>query len=380
MGSAAPYTRRAGPALLLAIVALGCSVALTRCAILRPGETFLAQKTPSVGTLDRSGGPLLRVLVFGDFGFSGRQQTAVARAMVEEHRARGFDFALMLGDNLYPCGPDLDLPGARDCAFNADGNTVDPDYRPPVDPQFRELFHGPLAELKLPSGEPLPVHAALGNHDVGYSGTCMVWGKLPIRDVRAKACLEVAHREPGWSMPARHFVVDTPGARFIVFDSNALATDGYAFSFEAELAFVKEAIAGCGERRCFLAAHHMPVTAGTHRPQTLTEGYMKRVRQLEEAGRIDGWLAGHDHDLQHSLTAKGYDVFVSGSSAKERVEQFGPKPAPGARLHFGTTAWGFAVLEVFPAGWSMRFLDEQRTPLYCCEANGQSPCAPVACP
>jgi hypothetical protein len=318
--------------------------------------------------------------VFGDFGSNGRQQRAVARAMVAEHQARGFDFGLMLGDNLYPCGADLELTGARDCAFRADDNTVDPGYRPPVDAQFRELFHGPLAELRLPSGEPLPIHATLGNHDVGFSASCMPWGGgLPPPVARAKACLQVAHREPGWSMPGRHYVVDTPVARFIVFDSNALAIDGYPFSFEAELAFVKEALAGCGERRCFLASHHMSVTAGTHRPETLNEAYAARVRRLEEAGRIDAWLAGHDHDLQHALTAQGYDTFISGSAAKTRAERFGPEPAPGARLHFGSTAWGFAVLELFPSGWSMRFLNEDRAPLYCCEANGQGPCAPVAC-
>ncbi len=376
---AVPSGRHSVLALLLALVALGCTVALTQGTLER-GPTFLAERAPPAGTLERSGGPLLRVLVFGDFGDNGRQQTAVARAMGEEHRARGFDFGLMLGDNLYPCGPDLNLLGARDCAFNADGNTVAPGYRPPVDPQFRELFHAPLAELRLPSGEPLPIHAALGNHDVGYSRSCLRWwGKLSAVDSRAKACLEVAHREPGWSMPGRHYVVDTPAARFVVFDSNALAIDGYAFSFEAELAFLKEALAGCGERRCFLASHHMSVTAGAHRPETLTGAYRERVRHIEEAGRIDAWLAGHDHDLQHARTAKGYDTFVSGSAAKTRPEEFGPEPAPGARLLFGATAWGFAVLEVFPTGWSMRFLDERRTPLHCCEATGQGPCAPVAC-
>jgi hypothetical protein len=181
-------------------------------------------------------------------------------------------------------------------------------------------------------------------------------------------------------MPGRHFVIDTPAARFIFFDSNTLGLDGYAFSFEDELAFVKEALAGCGERRCFLASHHMSVTAGTHRPDTLTRVYQERVRRIEEAGRIDAWLSGHDHDLQHSLTRKGYDVFVSGSAAKTRAEKFGPEPAPGAHLRFGSTAWGFAVLEVFPAGWSMRFLDERRAPLYCCEAHGQGRCEPVTCP
>ncbi|HYH95048.1 metallophosphoesterase [Hyalangium sp.] len=375
----APSKRRLGVYLLLALTLLVVPAALvTRSYLLH--ETFIADPAPPVSTLERAPTPLVRVLVFGDFGFNGRQQAAVAHAMAEEHRAKPFDFGLLLGDNLYPCGPDLSLPGAADCTFSEDDNTVTPGYQPPEDPQFQALFHAPLAGLKRPDGDALPIHAVLGNHDIGYSRSCFERGKLPPRTSRLKACLEVAHRGPHWAMPARHFVVDTATARFILFDSNTLALDDYTFSFEEELAFVKEAIAGCGERRCFLASHHMSVTAGRHQPETRTPVYQERIRRIEEAGRIDAWLSGHDHDLQHSLTAKGYDVFVSGSAAKTRIETFGPEPAPGARLRFGSTSWGFAVLEVFPTGWSMRFLNERRAPLYCCEAHGQGRCEPVICP
>jgi len=371
--------RRLGVSVLLALVALLAPAAILTWGYLQR-DTFVADPAPPASTLERAQAPWVRVLVFGDFGVNGRQQAAVARAIAEEHRAKPFDFGLLLGDNLYPCGPELSLPGAADCTFSEDGNTVTPGYRPPEDPQFQALFHTPLAGLKRPEGEALPIHTVLGNHDIGYSLSCLERGKLPPRTSRLKACLEIAHQGPGWAMPGRHFVVDTATARFILFDSNTLALDDYPFSFDEELAFVKEAMAGCGERRCFLVSHHMSVTAGTHRPETLTPVYQERVRRLEEAGRIDAWLAGHDHDLQHSLTARGYDAFVSGSAAKTRFEKFGPAPAPGARLRFGSTAWGFAVLEVFPTGWSMRFLDEHREPLYCCEAHGQGRCEPVVCP
>lgn len=374
----APSKRRLGVYVLLTLAALLGPAALIHGAWFRR-VTFLANPTPPAGTLDRSSAPLLRVLVFGDFGINGQQQTLVARAMTEEHQARPFDLGLQLGDNLYPCGPDLSLPGAKDCTFSADDNTVSPDYRPPEDPQFQAIFHSPLAGLSRPDGGALPIHSALGNHDIGNSLSCFEGDVPPLPTQREKACLEVAHHGRGWEMPARHFVVDTPVARFILFDSNALSLDHYTFSFDDELAFVKQAIAGCGERRCFLASHHMAVTSGLHRPETRTELYQERVRRLEDAGHIDAWLSGHDHDLQHSLTVKGYDVFISGSSAKTRAERFGPDPAPGSHLRFGSTAWGFAVLEVFPAGWSMRFLDEHRAPLYCCEAHGQGACEPVAC-
>lgn len=372
--------RRLGVTAALALGALLAPAAIITWSYLQR-ETYVAELAPPASTLERAPAPLVRVLVFGDFGIEGRQQTAVARAMVEEHRARPFDFGVMLGDNLYPCGPELSLPGAEDCTFTADGNTVTPGYRPPEDAQFQALFHAPLAELKRADGSALPIHTVLGNHDTGYSLSCMERGQPPpARSSRRKACLEVAHQGPGWTMPGRHFVVDTATARFVLFDSNTLASDGYPFTFEEELAFVKEAVAGCGERRCFLASHHMAVTSGTHRPDTLTKVYQERVRRMGEVGRVDAWLAGHDHDLQHALTAQGYDVFVSGSSAKTRVEKFRPDPAPGARLRFGSTAWGFAVLEVYPAGWSMHFLNERREPLYCCEAVGPSHCEPVACP
>jgi hypothetical protein len=70
--------------------------------------------------------------------------------------------------------------------------------------------------------------------------------------------------------------------------------------------------------RCFLASHHMSVSAGRHQRDTRQPVYQERVRRIEEAGRIGAWLSGHDN--------------------------------------------------------------EHRSPLYCCEALGQGRCEPVVCP
>jgi hypothetical protein len=94
---------------------------------------------------------------------------------------------------------------------------------------------------------------------------------------------------------------------------------------------------------------------------------------------VAAWLAGHDHDLQHVRAARGYDVFVSGNGSRWRKERFEAVSPPQARLLFASTAWGWAVLEVSAARWSVRFEDQDGRPLHCCRAEFPGPCQPVAC-
>lgn len=71
------------------------------------------------------------------------------------------------------------------------------------DPLFSALVHRPLSPLLLPDGGPLPVHLTLGNHDVGHARTCAaLLGEKAPAAARTKACLEVAHRGPNWSLPS----------------------------------------------------------------------------------------------------------------------------------------------------------------------------------
>ena len=118
-------------------------------------------------------------------------------------------------------------------------------------------------------------------------------------------------------------------------------------------------------------AHHPAVTAGDHRDDATPE-YLARVARILEAGagRLRGWLSGHDHDLQHVRAAGGLDVFVSGNGARGRPhERFREASAPGAELLFGSVAWGIGVLEASPGGWRYRFEGIDGAPLYCCTAN-----------
>jgi 3',5'-cyclic AMP phosphodiesterase CpdA len=321
-----------------------------------------------------------RVIHFADFGDDTAQQTAVAGAMVAASRREPVDLLLSPGDNVYECGPDPLLAGAAACEFGPDQNTVPAGYSPPSDRSFANLFEKPLSGVER-DGKPVPVLLTLGNHDVAAVGSCSAGGEERLM-ARRRACLSVAHRSPRWSMPGRHWVHDQGPARFIGIDSNLLRNDYGGFSFDDEVAFVTEAARPCAEKACFLVSHHPSYSAGEHRSDATPE-YLARVKRIEDAaGPIAGWLSGHEHQLEHLRAPAGYDVLISGNTSRGRPrERFGTVSAPGARLLFASTRWGYGVLEVGTDGrWSYRFVDTAGKSIQCCTAPARGRCEPVACP
>jgi hypothetical protein len=305
------------------------------------------------------------------------RQARVAAAALRAHRARPFDLAVQLGDNVYRCGPDPTRPGAGACRFAADGNTVVPGFEPPPDPAF-ERNEAALRALETPSGEPLPTWLALGNHDLGGPDHCAVPGLTRDAWMVARACLSVAHRTPTWNQPARNYVLDRDPVRFIVVDSDPLVAPYGPFDGEAEIAFVRRAAAGCGDRPCFLVAHHPP--AVTHAWGAPGRRFQAMVPRLLAAGggRLSAVLSGHDHTMQH-LRRDGLDVLVAGATARGPADLFLSTWPPWAEPLFATLAGGFGELEAGATGWRFRFVGEDGRALHCCEAAGRGPCRPAAC-
>jgi hypothetical protein len=320
----------------------------------------------------------VRVLVFGDFGYRTPQQWLVARAIRRASEARPFDLAVELGDNIYYCGPDPTRAGASACRFSADDASVAPGPPPPDDPLFARN-EAPLAGLRGADGAPLPIFLALGNHDVDASGHCAARGLAELEASRRRACLEVAHRTPTWTMPARHYVVDRGPVRIIVVDTNVVVADYGGFTLDEEIAFVREATAPCGPARaCFLAGHHPP--AGVHGYSRHPVPYAARMAQLLAAarGRVRALFAGHLHTLEH-LSLDGLDVFVSGSTAMGAFGGFRYRSPARTQVRFVTSAWGYAVLEADARGYEVSFFDTAGAPLHCCAAAAEGPCHPVEC-
>jgi hypothetical protein len=369
-----------GAAAAAALVLLGGANGCCACSASRHYERRSAA-AESPGPAVTLTPPVVRALHFGDFGEPTCQQAAVASAIEDAQGRSPFDLAFHVGDNLYDCGPDWRSTAAGRCAFEADGATVAPGYAPPRDPSFGEKFEDALGGLARAG---VPVYLALGNHDVATWGSCLPIGD-PVAVSRAKACLEVAHTGPAWRFPARHYVVDQGPARFIVIDSNLIKGDYGGFTLADEVAFVAASAAGCDARPCFVMAHHPAATAGGH-TSDFDPAYTARMAQVIAAagGNLRGWLAGHDHDLQHLRTAAGLDVFVSGNGCRDRTSERFEHPAPtGSTLFYGSVRWGYAVLEVSATGFTWRAEDERGSPRHCCAARvvagAWTPCEPVRC-
>jgi tartrate-resistant acid phosphatase type 5 len=350
---------------LLAGAAGCCTCAAPPTLTVREGPALHPAPAPAFAP------PFLRVLHFGDFGDATCQQQAVAAAIQASNRRAPFDLGVDAGDLVYECGPDASAPGAAACAFAPDGNVVARGFTPPADVSFA-VHDRPLAFLGA-----TPVYVALGNHDVATGALCGGGGAAA---ARTKACLEVAHASPQWVMPGRHYAVDRGRVRFIVVDTNLVASDYGGFSLDDEVAFVAAQAAGCADRACFLVGHHPAAAAGAHR-EDFSPAFSARMQRLVDAGRgrLRAWLAGHDHALLHLRAPGGLDVLVSGAGSRGRFrEHF--EPTAGATLLFGSRRWGLGVLEVSDDGWRYRFEDARAAALYCCSAVGAGPCEPTTCP
>lgn len=333
-------------------------------------------------TYRRPGAPLpafapraaaVRLLVFGDFGDPTPHQREVA---VEIAREPPFDLAVQLGDNVYPCGPDPLGPAPAACRFADDGSTIAAGTPAQDDPVFARNNERPLSQVRDVTGAPLASFLALGNHDLGWSH-CSTRGLSRDEALRRRACVSVAHASPTWRMPGRHYIVDRGPVRLIVVDTDVLIEEYGGFTLESEIAFVRDAAAGCEGRFCFLAGHHPPASAGGR----TSPAFQERMARLLAAGgsRISAFLAGHQHALEH-LTLDGLDVIVAGRTARGGPVSFDVRAPDRAELLFGTEAFGYAVLEADADGWWLRFSGVAGDNLYCCATEGRGPCRPVACP
>lgn len=299
-------------------------------------------------------GEVLRFVALGDMGTGEEDQANVASAIAMVCAKRGCDFALALGDVIYPAGASS-----------------------PRDSQFDTKFEVPYAGLEL------PFWIALGNHDNGQdpagattpAGGIGLWYTAGDNEVAYAQRTDRASEK--WTMPARHYTFDGPLARFVALDTNTLVFYGIPTSPEAadklqeQEAWLPGAISeGAGPWRIAFG-HHPYVSNGPHGnagdyDEYPVPGYngdhLKEVFEQSICDRVDLYLAGHDHNLQwlEPVPSCGRTQFiVSGGGGASPYDLPGEGPA-----YFEAESLGFWWIEIQGDTLLAAAYDDQAVLLY----------------
>jgi 3',5'-cyclic AMP phosphodiesterase CpdA len=304
---------------------------LSRRSFLRQTFAFSAMAALQPGSmLAQSGGFALpnaaaqHMFMIGDWGTDTEleQQKTVAASMgkwTDMTHARA-DAMFLLGDNWYGKLRD----GVNDVRWKT---------------QFEDMY--PADRF------PGPAYAVLGNHDYErHSGIDKVQLQLDYPK----------QKKTRWTMPAKHYTFTYPAkdpiVTFICLDSNLPGTKAWDFTPGSYLMHHEEAeeqdrwfIAELEKPRTtpFVAviAHHPLYTNGIHRDNRIL---IPRWDHLLRDHKVDFYITGHDHDLQHiEFDGHPTSFVISGGGGAELVNWSVP---PEKRGPFGGRVIGFSHMEM----------------------------------
>lgn len=277
---------------------------------------------PDAGEIE----PVVRFIAIGDTGKGNDAQKKVAAAIVSTCAAKGCDFVVMLGDNIYDSGASSTM-----------------------DQQFQDKFEIPYQNINL------TFWVALGNHDYGGGGAGTEYEKGDVQ-------VEYTQHSTKWKMPAKYYRFAEKHVEFFAMDTN-MQMFGLDMEQEADItAWLDESTAVWK----IMLGHHPYKSNGPHGNAGNYEGTPwlpvvngKGVKDFAEdiwCGKADVSLSGHDHNRQWLQdTCQGTELLVSGAGAST-TELEGSNPA-----HFERDTLGFAWVEIKGRTFKAEFIDENGT-------------------
>ena len=256
---------------------------------------FLEQAPPvfSVSSKDS-----LRVLAFGDFGQEGLDQRQVAQAAAAYHRQAPFDFGLTLGDNVVPVG-----------------------VTSPSDPRWRAGWKDLYDPLRIPFYPPT------GNHD---------WG---LADSPAAEIL-YSRESPTWRMPALYYTFTAGPAQFFAVATNAMS--------QTQTRWLDGELSRSTARWKIVYGHHPIYSSGAHADTPELQRMLLPILR----GRVQVYLAGHEHLVQHLKPEDGVHFLVAAAAGQgTRAIQRGPNTLAVDSFE------GFTVFDIDAQHLRVKFVD-----------------------
>jgi tartrate-resistant acid phosphatase type 5 len=283
---------------------------------------------------DGDGDPdvLLRFIAIGDAGEGNTGQYNVAAAIEAVCADKGgCEFVLYLGDNFYNDGV----------------SSV-------TDDQFQTKFELPYADLTM------PFWIVMGNHD--YGELSLAWEKLAYE-------VEYSNYSDKWTMPAKWYVVDEyPNVDFFAMDTTRLM---WNHETNAQRTWLNNAIAASNAPWKIALGHHPYYSNGAHGNAGNYEGLpwppqaagttVKSVMDESLCGKVDLYLAGHDHNRQWPQGTCGNNqktthFIVSGAGSKRTAFKY---HGGGNAVYWeDDTQPGFLLLELTTTQLYTAFYDQ----------------------
>jgi len=270
----------------------------------------------------------LNFLVVGDWGRDGeKDQMDVAKQMGLAASDIGARFIIAVGDNFYEDGV---------------ASVDDPQWQT----SFEKVYTAPALQARW--------QAVLGNHD--YHGNCdaqIAYGKVSAR----------------WNMPARYYtrteqIDDAHTVDFFYIDTTPMAElDGEELIFEKHLnrgevpkqvEWLRVALAASTTPWKIVVGHHPVYSGGEHGD---TPYIIEHILPLLQQYKVQAYINGHDHDLQH-LQAGTVNLFCSGGGSKIRPTTNTP------HTKFAKSSSGFVAVALQPGQMDVRMISDQGQLLY----------------
>ncbi|SEQ91743.1 metallophosphoesterase [Pedobacter rhizosphaerae] len=299
-----------------ALTALGASMLAPLQAIADVPETQLESEDLSERSKLKDDYPI-HFLAIGDWGRNGADhQIPVARQMGKWATENPNDFIISLGDNFYPKG---------------------------VVSEHDPLWHYSYENIYTEFALQWDWYPILGNHDY-------------ISDPESQVRYSKISRR--WKMPSRYYSkeisIKGKGKVLMVFiDTCPLipefhASEQYAPFVnnqqpEKQLQWLDETLKNAGPdvKWKMVMGHHPIYTVGPRIKNYDTLAVRKALADIFERNKVDVYLSGHDHSLQHLSTGGHTQQFISGSGS-----EITPVTAGIAYSKFEAADYGFMYFSI----------------------------------
>jgi hypothetical protein len=245
----------------------------------------------------------VNLLAMGDWGSNSKEQKLVAEALARYANRVGTQFngLVSVGDNFY-------VP-----------------LKSEDDYQFQSLFEDMYDSGRIN----FPFFVALGNHDYERN------------KARIQMAYSYKHPDSRWKLPNRWYRMDLPAEKplvtLLVLDSNKpnMSSDDWM----RQLKWLEYHLAAPRQSKWIIAAAHHPLFSnGAHGDNGVLQVHWG---PLFKKYKLDFYICGHDHDVQHLQLANWYPSFIVAGGGGKRPT----KMRRDARGPFSRSLNGFAHLQ-----------------------------------